>query len=87
MKIIGKPEISDEIRDEAATVLACAASSPGGHPRDAAGDALGATFEACALAWEAWSAVYDALRISGGTSDLRTQYAEAEALLRTGWTP
>lgn len=83
MKIVGKPAISDKMRDEAATVLACAASSPGPYPRDQAADALGVTFEAAAVAWEAWSAVYD----TGCVVDLRLQYAEAEALLRTGWTP
>ena len=82
MRIVGKPAIDNKMRDEAATVLACAASSPGAFPRDEAADALGVTFEAAALAYEAWSAVYDRCVV-----DLRLQYAEAEALLRTGWTP
>ena len=80
-------KISKKTREQAATICAIAASSE--YASDAynlAADAIGAGLAALALANDAWGRATNG-GFGGEGDDLRADDAEAEALLRTGWTP
>jgi hypothetical protein len=84
--------ISKKLREEAAWIAACEASNPD-CSCDTFGTAhlIGASEEAADLAFKAWQAVdrrdahCDEPR--GPRGGQQAVSAEAEALLRTGWTP
>lgn len=81
-----KKKISAKVRDEAATICAACASEPVFVGVHHARDAIGASQEAGLLACDAWDFVDRSLGFT--YSPLAPlAYAEAEALLRTGWTP
>lgn len=73
-----RPRISARTREQAATICAIAASS---HwlSSGSAQDAIGASDEALALAFDAC--------MSASEMTWRLDWAEAEARLRTGWSP
>lgn len=74
--------ISKQLRDDAATICAVCASEPIFLGASRASAALGFSLDAIRLACHAWmAAAYP------GSLDSPLAYAEAEALLRTGWTP
>ena len=81
-----KKRYSKKVREEAALICAIAAS--GGWKSmewsyGSAASALGIRSEtAISLAWNAWKTLSD----SYGQTD-RERDAEAEALIRTGWSP
>ena len=74
--------ISKKLRDEAATICAVCASEPIFLGASRASAALGFRFDAIQLACHAWMAAAYPHNL-----DSPLAYAEAEALLRTGWTP
>ena len=74
--------ISKQLRDDAATICAACASEPNFLGAARASAAFGFRFDAIQLACHAWmTAAYP------GNLESPIAYAEAEALLRTGWTP
>jgi hypothetical protein len=79
--------ITQTIRDEAA--LVCALSASEVRPADECpctyciGARVGVSFEAQRLAKDAWFAA----EAEPGENYYAERYAEAEAMLRTGWTP
>jgi hypothetical protein len=76
--------ISKQLRDDAATICAACASEPGFCGAARAAAAFGLKFAAIQLACTAWLTVAD---IDGGGFESPLAYAEAEAMLRTGWSP
>jgi hypothetical protein len=83
-------KITRRTKSEAIHICAVAASNPDLTCRyDHAARAIGASGPALKLAFEAWDAVWWATRNRGEVFDAKDPAfdAEAEALLRTGWTP
>lgn len=78
-------KISAKVRDEAATICAACASEPRFCLASSARVVLGYSQEALTLAVDAWCVTMDMFSSSALSDALA--YAEAEALLRTGWTP
>ena len=74
--------ISKKLRDEAATICAACASEPSFLGAARASAAFGFRFDSIQLACHAWMAAAYPHNLDSPIS-----YAEAEALLRTGWTP
>jgi hypothetical protein len=84
--------ISKQLRDDAATICAVVASDPSGRGQKTdAADSLGLLdYIALDLAFDAVDFVYRLTRSDYGPDhgpDRPLVHAEAEALLRTGWTP
>lgn len=79
-------KISKQLRDDAATICAIVAST-GSHcvPTDAQ-EALFGDDDTDGRAFGAWRLAWDAIG-AAGDGTLPQLAAEAEALLRTGWTP
>jgi hypothetical protein len=76
--------ISKEVREEAAMICAIAASCR--FTGAEAGDATGASELAMSLAYRSWfHSMHGSSHRFG--SDWSQDWAEAEALLRTGWSP
>jgi hypothetical protein len=86
--------ISKRVREEAALILACCASA------DRFDNEFGSTYQSMlgldvgrepqSLAYKAWDYVTDHVGmrpIPTWETGKRYRYAEAEALLRTGWSP
>lgn len=78
-------KISKHLRDDAATICAVCASEPIFLGAARASAAFGFRFDAIQLACHAWMAAARSMGIGDLSSPI--YYAEAEALLRTGWTP
>lgn len=92
--------ITKKVRDEAALICSICASAEESAAEcgstDIAREHLGyEDYHSAHLAYDAWDYVYACLRdqrpwlmaLTRGSDNLRELYAEAEALLRTGWLP
>jgi hypothetical protein len=87
---MSRKRIGKKVREEAARICAmCASSMPQPVGGMESQEAIGASDDAFWLAYEAWTFAWERWRweVINGHAVSAVADAEAEALLRTGWTP